>query len=51
MNKQLKKLTLLFAVLLASCPVALAQHRAFGIRVGYSIGASGQYYIGKKNML
>jgi len=46
----MKKLTLIFIVLVAYSAVALAQPRAFGGRIGCSIGASGQYSIGK-NML
>ena len=47
----MRKLMLLVMFLIASCSVVSAQHRTFGVRVGYSIGASGQYYIGKENML
>jgi len=53
MNKKqrIKNIALLFIVLIASCTLALAQQRTFGGRIGYSIGASGQYNIGKKKIL
>ena len=47
----MKKATLLFVVLIVSCSATLAQPRAFGGRIAFSIGASGQYNIGKENML
>jgi len=48
----MKKAKFLFLVLFVSCTIASAQMRAFGGRIGcMSIGASGQYKIGKKNML
>ena len=47
----MKKLSLLIIVLLATCTVALAQPRAIGGRISYSIGASYQHQIGEKNML
>ena len=47
----MKKLSLLIIVLLATCTVAMAQPRAIGGRIGWSIGASYQHQIGEKNML
>ncbi len=47
----MKKIILLCIVLIAFYAAVLAQQRAIGVRIGYSIGASGQYNIGEKSML
>jgi hypothetical protein len=47
----MKKLSVLFVILIATCTVAMAQPRAIGGRIGYSIGPSYQHSIGEKNML
>jgi len=47
----MKKLTLLAIIVIATCTVALAQPRAIGGRLAYSIGPSYQHSIGEKNMI
>ena len=47
----MKKLTLIAIVIFVSCTVAVAQPRAIGGRLSYSIGASYQHGFGEKNML
>ena len=47
----MKKLSFLIIVLLATCTIALAQPRAIGGRLSYSIGVSYQHSFGEKNML
>jgi hypothetical protein len=47
----MKKLSVLFIIMIVSCTVAMAQPRAIGGRVGYSIGPSYQHSIGEKYML
>ena len=48
---KMKKLSLLAIILLAICTVTMAQPRAIGGRLSYSLGASYQHQIGSKNML
>jgi hypothetical protein len=47
----MKKLSLFVILLIATCTLAMAQPRAIGGRISYSIGASYQHQIGEKNML
>jgi len=47
----MKKLSVLVIILIATCTVALAQPRAIGGRVAWSIGPSYQHSIGDKNMI
>ena len=47
----MKKTLLLAIILIATCAVAMAQPRAIGGRLGWSIGPSYQHQIGEKNML
>jgi hypothetical protein len=47
----MKKLSLLIIILIATFTLAIAQPRAIGGRIGYSIGPSYQHSIGEKNML
>jgi hypothetical protein len=47
----MKRLSLLAIILIATCIVAMAQPRAIGGRIGYSLGASYQHQMGTKTML
>jgi hypothetical protein len=47
----MKKLSVLAVILVATCAVAVAQPRAIGGRLGWSIGPSYQHQIGEKNMI
>ena len=47
----MKKLVLLSVILMATCVVAMAQPRAIGGRLAWSVGASYQHGFGEKNML
>jgi len=47
----MKKLFLFVFFLLATCIVVMAQPRAIGGRIGWSLGPSYQHQIGEKNMI
>jgi hypothetical protein len=47
----MKKLSILFFILTATCLVTIAQPRAIGGRIAYNLGASYQHGLGEKNML
>ena len=47
----MKKTSLLVIILVATCAIAMAQPRAIGGRIGYSLGVSYQHQIGEKNLI